>query len=168
MATLRAMELKCDGHHVHLPWGLSNSKGWTFHTAEEAEYPEQLCKTFAALATEAARQRGHVMSERTAPPKRKNIAEKREERAKVAAALGRQSRRYPSRLVPEYKEGLDVETAMEEFSGLQRLDWIPVPFAIKRKNYEANMVRILKTPRDGGVDAGGVQPVEARCGMVRG
>ena len=49
--TFKSMEMKCDKSHKHKPWGLNQTDGgkWEFRTAEECEYPEQMCKTMASL-----------------------------------------------------------------------------------------------------------------------
>ncbi len=43
---LMGLEATCDGQHTHLAWG-KTSKG--FATAEEAEYPTELCKRWARI-----------------------------------------------------------------------------------------------------------------------
>jgi hypothetical protein len=38
----------CDGNHIHAPWqAFGSSKGTTFDTASEAEYPPELCYALA-------------------------------------------------------------------------------------------------------------------------
>ena len=47
-----SMRVACDGKHKHAPWGFSApqlSAGWNFATAEEAEYPDDLCCRAAQL-----------------------------------------------------------------------------------------------------------------------
>ena len=48
-----ALEVKCDDQHKHAQWGVKWTEGhWKFATAEEAEYPKELCNAMAkAIAT---------------------------------------------------------------------------------------------------------------------
>ena len=42
------LEIPCPGNHEHLPWGAAKVGGkWTFATADEAAYPEELCSKMA-------------------------------------------------------------------------------------------------------------------------
>ena len=44
------MGIPCDGKHEHLPWGIRYSGGWSFATAEECEYPIEMCMVLALRA----------------------------------------------------------------------------------------------------------------------
>ena len=63
MPELRShLERKCDGNHVHLPWGLSDeSRG--FATADECAYNEHMCASWAQGVADYATKLGYV-----APP----------------------------------------------------------------------------------------------------
>ena len=52
-ADLSYLAVKCDGGHVHLPWGLVRSKSGSlsFATVEERRYPHLLCERVATLVT---------------------------------------------------------------------------------------------------------------------
>ena len=44
------MGIPCDGKPEHLPWGIRYSGGWSFATAEECEYPIEMCMALALRA----------------------------------------------------------------------------------------------------------------------
>ena len=44
------MNMPCDGKHQHLPWGIRYAQGWSFATAEECEYPIEMCMALALRA----------------------------------------------------------------------------------------------------------------------
>ena len=50
MEAMRDMAKECDGQHEHLPWGVRWKDGWSFATAEECEYPAQMCTAIASRA----------------------------------------------------------------------------------------------------------------------
>ena len=48
------MEAECDGGHEHLPYETYRvGRHWKFSTAQEAEYPAELCQEFAALLAQS-------------------------------------------------------------------------------------------------------------------
>jgi hypothetical protein len=51
-AGLKGLETFCDGQHAHLPWGRTPHG---FATAEEVQYPLELCRTWAAIVAEHAK-----------------------------------------------------------------------------------------------------------------
>ena len=52
---LSSMAIECDGKHVHSPYLTYRSGGeWRFSTAEEAEYPAELCQEVAHLLATSA------------------------------------------------------------------------------------------------------------------
>ena len=56
-----ALHRTCDGSHKHLPWGVARSGNqWTFATAQEAEYPLELCKLVAVIVLQEGLDRGAV------------------------------------------------------------------------------------------------------------
>lgn len=59
--TYKSLEATCDNKHEHSSWvPTMTSKGLVFPTAEEAAYPELLCKRVAAVLHEYALQEGAV------------------------------------------------------------------------------------------------------------
>ena len=48
------MRKKCDKSHAHKAWGVDPNSETIFKTAEECEYPAQMCRTMAALAAAKA------------------------------------------------------------------------------------------------------------------
>ena len=58
-AFMNDLAAECDQQHEHAPWGVSQtSTGYTFNTAEEAEYPPLLCSRIADLVLKARQPRG--------------------------------------------------------------------------------------------------------------
>ena len=53
MKELQAMAKDSDGQHPHRKWGVNLGPHWSFATADECEYPEQMCKTMADLTRQA-------------------------------------------------------------------------------------------------------------------
>ena len=50
MPPVSNMSIRCDGKHEHLPWGVRWKEGWSFATADECEYPPELCNAMAVRA----------------------------------------------------------------------------------------------------------------------
>ena len=91
----------CDDSHEHLPWNISQvDQQWKFATADEAEYPQELCNAIADIVAKHAglpdpQEPSHV-SKRAKP---NPLAKQR------AAEAGRQPRgNLLPQLVPEFKE----------------------------------------------------------------
>ena len=56
-----SLRMACDKSHTHRPWGFVDSaSSWEFATAEEAEYPRQLCDTAAHLVLDHCLNSGAV------------------------------------------------------------------------------------------------------------
>ena len=96
---MASMATDCDNSHEHLPWGISKCKGrWSFATAQECEYPKELCMGIALRAAQNAkiRQKGDltVLKPRQTPSV--HLAQQK-------AALGSQPRglRIPA-TIPEH------------------------------------------------------------------
>ena len=53
----KSLQQFCPGNHEHEPWGFDHATS-TFNTAKEAEYPDGMCKTYAAIVQNIAHQRG--------------------------------------------------------------------------------------------------------------
>ena len=47
---MQSMSVWCGGKHEHLPWGMKYQKCWKFATAEECEYPAQMCQAITQRA----------------------------------------------------------------------------------------------------------------------
>ena len=100
------LSVQCRGGHVHAPWGhYDNDGNWVFGTAEEAEYPEELC---TAVASCILRARGRAEGETVgaALGRWKGKAGRRRRAARgllrpVAVAAGRQPRGQTEALLPE-------------------------------------------------------------------
>ena len=92
---LAPLELKCDGNHEHLPWGVSAEGSAPFVTAGERNYPQTLCRRIAkraALACGAKARQKYVEN----PDKIANLED--------------QPRRSQNELIAEFK---DVRTIAE-------------------------------------------------------
>ena len=100
MLSMHSLARSCDGSHAHLPWGLRWKDGWSFATAEECEYPKQLCQAVASRAAESAGARKTDGPPRRCKPKTRPSVHTLEQRTVV----GRQpkGRRIPP-AIPEYR-----------------------------------------------------------------
>ncbi len=93
---LQDLEKTCDAHtgsHTHDPWRVrwSSEKGtWQFATAEECEYPRELCEKVAAIAALAARAPPALPR----PVRRKQKSRHGPAQAAERATVGKQSRRH--------------------------------------------------------------------------
>ena len=102
---LGALWADCPGDHAHAPWGhFGPDSSWIFRTAEEAEYPEQLCERVAELVLARFGVQGSPLEARRAARCRGPVGRRRaRDRAlpELAAAAGRQPRGRLAPLVPE-------------------------------------------------------------------
>ena len=145
----------CDKKHQHAAWGTRWSKGRGLHLnkAEDAEYPEGFCDTFAALLAEDAKHAGwhlHPRGSRTTKvkPEALSLAER-------AAAAGKQTNKYPSKLVPEYKDVFSVADVPKEVLTMARLQWNTSGLNIGNRLFEPGSLRLLEVPREQGVEVQG-------------
>ncbi len=94
MKDLEALRKTCPGEsedHQHAPWGLSRVKGeWQFATAEECEYPKELCDKIAEIVKAATQ----APPAARPPDGRKQKSKHGKMQAAERAAVGRQSRRH--------------------------------------------------------------------------
>lgn len=133
---LLALQGPCSGKHkewqpglLHQPWGLHHSGSWHFATAEEAEYPKELCQAVLAAVRKAlARSTSTPAPLPGVDPKPKKRKPKltSEEKAKNAArraAMGLQSRGTP--LPPLVGEWARVETRAVPQEALQHWSLAP-------------------------------------------
>jgi hypothetical protein len=115
---LDEMAVRCDGSHTHLPWAISNSGGaWAFATAEEAEYPDQLCHHVVTRVVDTMIARGF----QPAPVDMNSAALTHfQKKLKTRASVGKQprGRRLPS-LISEFSE--IVEQASAPSTGSHKL-----------------------------------------------
>ena len=62
---LSSLARKCDGLHEHVPWRRRRSDNFVeLATKDTAQYPDDLCKSVAALVAENWRRRGGVLTDR--------------------------------------------------------------------------------------------------------
>ena len=67
LPALRRLTAFCEGDHEHAPWAAFDAQGvWRFGTAEESEYPAELCRAIASLVVAAA----SGVDPTSAPPRR--------------------------------------------------------------------------------------------------
>jgi hypothetical protein len=59
-ASLKGLETFCDGQHAHLPWGRTPHG---FATAEEVQYPLELCRAWGAIVAEHVKETWPDLSE---------------------------------------------------------------------------------------------------------
>lgn len=96
----------CDDNRTHLPWGVGRkSDGWRFNTAEEAEYPDELCSKIANIISAEAQQNNVVIMPSQPVGKTGNKA------AKLRAVQGgRQPRgNFLPQIIPEFSHTLQLQ-----------------------------------------------------------
>ena len=114
------MHRECDGKRTHLPWGVPRrDRGWSFATAEECEYPKEMCDGMARIAASLF----HLVPSELPPVRRKLKATPSIRTLAQRAAVGRQAkgRRLPP-VVPECKEWATSLIAQEDGSKLKSLN----------------------------------------------
>ncbi len=130
MDQLECLRLQCNHKkEEHAPWGLRWDKSWQFATAEECEYPAELCQAVAKAAAQATA---------APPPDRPPARRKQRSRhgplqAAERAAVGRQSRRHPRpESVPDRKPVSEIPVPSAESAEAlkQRCGPVHEPFAI--------------------------------------
>ena len=129
------MRKKCDRSHAHKPWGVDIHSSTLFRTAEECEYPQQMCHTMAALAAaKAGTQRqqavptGHAPPSQTRPAKVQSISKPDLVAAAHRAQVGVQSKRVRrSEAIPERKPPVWVQllTPTRVETAYRRLGQLP-------------------------------------------
>ena len=104
-----SLSLVCDSSHAHLPWGVDRrSEGWRFNTAEEAEYPAELCEKNSEISTRAAQECNMVVTAHQ-PSSNKTPSVKLR-----AVQGGRQPRgNLLPQLIPEFAKILQVHWPLE-------------------------------------------------------
>ena len=118
---MASLEVWCEGetkHHQHLPWGVRWEQGWRFATADECEYPSELCDAIAKRAAEHCYVR---------PPENLHKIKQRQRRnentLKQRTAVGRQTATKKQKpLMPEFKQIIRLRlTSKEDKASVQNL-----------------------------------------------
>ena len=88
---LSILQRKCNHQpHEHEPWGVNRSHGeWFFATAEECEYPKELCEAVATALAKAMR----IPDPKKAPVRRKQKSKPSVLSAVSGSRVGKQSKR---------------------------------------------------------------------------
>ena len=94
----RLHQVDCDNGHPHRPWRVHGC----FQTAEEAEYPEQFCRTIAELFHPIAADSIETKNEEFARGALKAAKRPKTQRAKAATGIQPRAGKY-EQLVSEYK-----------------------------------------------------------------
>jgi hypothetical protein len=159
--------LHCDRNHPHEPW---SSGRWQWHTADEAEYPDQFCDMIAACFRSPAAElqpnkakREHAQGALAAakrPRKKTDVTHK--------GAVGNQPRSSrTARLIPEYKDIMALAVADDEIALVTKLleankGWTSKSIQLKAGSIPPK-ARILK---DKGDDGQGCSPPGVDCCLV--
>ena len=114
-----AMGKHCDGSHTHATWGVQKDRGankWSFKTAEEAEYPAEMCRALAACVARAAVRCGHTAYAYDQQPDLSSAPVNK--RMRIGAGVQARGASVPQ-LVSEYKNIITVKVTREVFASLK-------------------------------------------------
>ena len=102
-----ALAKTCPGNHAHQPWGIAWRNRWTSSTTKGAEYPRELCEAAAAaiiLASGVVPRSMHCEQAKPPPAPQPTSTAATAASCGIHVPVGKQHRRNPVRLIPEYKE----------------------------------------------------------------
>ena len=153
---------QCDKKHNHAPWSLMKLKRWKSGVNEEAEYPDKFCQTVASLVAKMAISYGFSLVASPAPPRKMGTLMMKARAVEKAATVGRQTWKFPHKLVPEYKAEFLLSDPPDIVKNALRLDWIKGKSSIEGVVKEPDTIRVLSTPEERGADARATSPKERK------
>ena len=111
--------VKCDGSHEHEPWGIIQEDGNNrFATADDAAYPDLLCKRVAAAIVKRAASLSIPSSCVQCPDTGPAQPPNKEAMRRAAAGKQPREKRYPE-LIPEFARRVSLDFSCDQWAKWQ-------------------------------------------------